>query len=159
MANKQWSFFTVSRLLWQGTSVHKSYLQGHVTFNPVAELSTVELSLPTLRLRSRLGIEQPTFHRWSEDSNRLRYRLCEWKGKKTWILIILLYQMKLSHISYRSYCEMSCTICFEFKCFPIYPFSTQTTNIIDMWTGCTVICCHGKRYSHFWTTWVVWSLQ
>ena len=46
MAIEQWGFFSVSHLLWHGSSVYNGHLRGPVTLTPIAERLAVELSRP-----------------------------------------------------------------------------------------------------------------
>ena len=62
IANDQWGFFSVPRLLWHGTSVYNGHLWGPMTLTPVAERLAVELSqavLTTKVCRSRDSNTQP----------------------------------------------------------------------------------------------------
>ena len=54
-------FFSISCLLWQGTSVCNGHLRGPVTLTSIAESFALGLSLPFLRLRSvAAGIRTPS---------------------------------------------------------------------------------------------------
>ena len=46
MAMKQWGFFNVPHLLWQGPTLYNGHLRGPVTLTPVAKRLAVELLLP-----------------------------------------------------------------------------------------------------------------
>ena len=48
MAIEQWGFFSVSHLLWKGSSVYNGHLRGPVTLTPFAERLAVELSLSVI---------------------------------------------------------------------------------------------------------------
>ena len=63
MAIEQWGFFSVPHLLWHRASVYFKivYLRGLMTLTPIAELLTVELSLPILTTSVTASIRTPNF--------------------------------------------------------------------------------------------------
>ena len=57
---EQWSFFSVSLVLWHGASVYNGHLRGPLILIPTAQRLVVELSLPVLTTKVCRGRESNT---------------------------------------------------------------------------------------------------